>query len=137
MTYILEKTYELDNRDKLVPVKYASMLIRPCEWEYDKVLRWIKGKVKEPLTLGGQVAALNDKYCRDDDQKEQSLEEWLIDTELKKGIVPDFEEIRILSYGHARDYIAKTIDLRTKTVVYDNMDMVIERVKEDNKARRS
>lgn len=137
MTYILEKIYELDSKDKLVPVKYASMLIRPCEWEYNKVLSWMKGEVKEALTLGGQVAALNDNYCRDDDKKEQSLEEWLIDTELKKGIVPDFEEIRILSYGHARDYIARVIDLRTKTVVYDNMDNVIERVKEDNKARRS
>lgn len=137
MTYFLEKTYELDSRDKLVPVKYASVLIRPCEWEYSKVLRWMKGEVKEALTLGGQVAALNGKYCRDNDQKEQSLEEWLIDTELKKGIVPDFEEIRILSCDHVRDYTARTIDLRTKTIVYDNLDKVIERVKEDNKARRS
>ncbi len=137
MTYLLEKIYELDSKDKLVPVKYTSMLIRPCEWEYDKVLSWMKGEVKEALTLGGQVAALNDKYCRDDDQKEQSLEEWLIDTELKKGIVPDFEEIRILSYGHVKDYIARVIDLRAKTVVYDNMNEVIKKVKEDNKARRS
>ena len=131
MTYFLEKTYELDDDGHLVASRYCSTLIRPCEWEYSKVLDWHAGRLPrkdDVLTLGGQVASFNDNLSQDS-RRFDSIEEWMIWLELNKGIVPDFEETRIQTRDHLKEYTAKSIDLHTDKVLFDAMADTIELVK--------
>lgn len=131
MTYFLEKTYELDDDGHLVASRYCSTLIRPCEWEYSKILDWHAGRLSrkdDVLTLGGQVASFNDNLSQDS-RRFDSIEEWLIWLELNKGIVPDFEETRIQTRDHLKEYTAKSIDLHADKVLFDAMADTIELVK--------
>ena len=131
MTYFLEKYYEVGLDGKLHPIKYASVLVRPCQWNYKKVLDFLNGKLskKTSMILDGAVAYYSDsnEHWRQDGKKFSSIEEWLIWLDLEKGITPDIEEMHIQEFGH--DYIAKTTDLRTKEVLYDNVDNTLAKIR--------
>lgn len=131
MTYFLEKYCEVGLDGKLHPTKYASALIRPCQWNYKKVLDFLNGKLSKTtsMTLDGAVAHYSDsnEYWWQDGKKFSSIEEWLIWLALEKGITPDIEEMHIQESVH--DYIVKTIDLRTKEVLYDNVDNILAKIK--------
>lgn len=120
MTHFLCKYYHVEDHNKLVPARYAHALVRPCNWSYSKVLGFLNGKVKGPMELGGQVAMYTtDKsfaYATDQPMF-KTLDEWMVWLNYSKGIIPEFEEIYYSK--DFKDYIAKTIDLKTGTVLWD------------------
>ena len=114
MTYFLEKYFELDSHSNLLPIRFYHAIIRPCEWDYTKARAFILGKLKDKsMELGGQVAGYEDK--------KMSIEEWLIKLELEKGISPSFEDTYVRAFGDFNDYLAKTVDLQTKEVLFDRI----------------
>lgn len=118
MTYFLEKYFELDSHSNLFPTRFYHAIIRPCEWDYTKARAFILGQLKDKvMELGGQVAGYEDK--------KMSMEEWLIKLELEKGISPSFEDTYVRAFGDFNDYHAKTVDLHTKEVLFDNLDEMI------------
>ena len=136
MTYFLEKYYEVGHDGKLHPIMYSTALVRPCSWDYKKVLDFLNGKLRKTtsLLLEGAVAhystsSISNEYWRQDAKMFSSIEEWLIWLDLEKGITPDFEEVHIQSANRIHDYIAKTTDLRTKEVLYDNVDGIIMKIR--------
>ena len=141
MTHFLEKYYVVDYDGKLQPAKYGFCLIRPCRQDYGKVLDFMHGKLPKTyyIRLEGQVAmySIDNAYKTNERTPDfKSIEEWLIWLELNKGISPDFEEVHIQSMLHLDDYIAKTIDLHTKEVLYDSMEETFKKVK-DRELKRS
>lgn len=135
MIYFLEKYYTLDFDNTLKPALYGHCLVRPCNWEYQKVLDFFHGKMLKNafLHLEGQIAMYNAKsakcyYEPNDSNGFKSVEEWLIWLELNKGISPDFEEMHI-STMYLDDYIVKTTNLHTNEVLYDSMETTLAKLK--------
>ena len=136
MTYFLEKYFELDENGKMIPAKYMSTIIRPCNWDYDKILKFFAGKLPKNtyLVLNGQIAqfdndydVVNDYNCTNEShQQHNNIEEWLINLELNEGITPDFEQWHIITTGCYNDYIIKTIDLHRHETIDDRADEIIE-----------
>ena len=125
MTYFLQKTFEVDENGSLALVPYFNPIIRPCKLDYDDVLKFFDGKMPKDfmLELGGQAAS----YCPKDDGS--SIEEWLVSIAIDKGIVPVFEEWNIETFNRNTEYNARTIDLKTKRIIYDNVGEVVKTVK--------
>lgn len=123
MTHFLCKYYHVEDHNKLVPSRYAHVLIRPCSWSYSKVLSFLNGKVKGPMELGGQVAmyTTDESYAYATDQPMfKTLDEWMVWLNYSKGIIPEFEEIYYSK--DFKDYIAKTTDLKTGKVLWDKTE---------------
>ena len=126
MTYILEKYYELDSKGELHKAKWMYAIVRPCKHDYDFLLKAFTGKLDKETVIKyeGQVASYDDPFGST--SKAKTVEEWLIDLDLSKGIRPDFEEMYI-QYEMTIDYYSvKTIDLHTNKVIYDNVDKLVE-----------
>lgn len=136
MTYFLEKNYCIDLDGNITPSKYAFALVRPCCWSYSKVLDFLTGhgKKNESLVLQGQVAMFNNCNfnCSLHAPTFKTFEEWLIYLNIQKGIFPDFEDTRIYNNNiHGEEYIAKTVDLRTNTVIYDKLEETVQKIKKE------
>lgn len=139
MTYFFERYFVLDYDGKMIPANYTEAIIRPCQWEYDTVLKFLNGKLKRKvmMELGAGIAF----FIKDISYKIEptyqphfnSIEEMLIWLNLNKGVQPDFEEYHI--NNDFTDYIVKTIDLRTNTIIYDGIDKTIEMIKHKNKSK--
>lgn len=116
MTYFLEKTFELKNF-KLVPCKYASTIIRPCKWSYNKCLDFYSRKMKKNAILHLDGACVS--YYGND------IEKWLITLALEKNIIPDFE-CHLLNNDNYDTYCMKTIDLHTQKTIEDNTEAILK-----------
>lgn len=132
MTYILEKNFIISDDGRLVPFQYAEAMIRPCKRDYEYVLKFNLGQTpkNDVLKYGGQVALFNDKFSNGP-EKFNAIEEWLIWLELNKGIRPDFEEwhVNVIDlYSSYKDYVIKSIDLHTNTVLYDAVDETLKKL---------
>ena len=130
MTYILEKHFNISDDGKLVPSQYTEAMIRPCKRDYDFILKFNLGQTpkNDVLEYGGQVALFNDKFSNGP-KKFNAIEEWLIWLELNKGIRPDFEDWHVIDlYRSYEDYVIKSIDLHTNTVLYDAVDETIKKL---------
>ena len=131
MTYFLEKHFEVDSEGNLIQpyTGYGMCLIRPCKWSYEKILKWMHGKLSDSsLCLEGSIAIFNSKSpstFMDERKTFNNIEEWLIWLELEKNIQPDFEEIRLNDVYYS-EYVVKTIDLHTNEVMYDTTKDTID-----------
>lgn len=130
MTYFLEKHYDLVD-DKLEKAKYGHIMVRPCKDDYKTVLAIMKNThpTRNEIRLEGQCAMFNDVngFGGTLEKMFGSLEEWIIWLNLEKGILLDFEEIHIYDAMY-NDYVAKTIDLHTKEVLYDDTEKIIAKL---------
>ena len=133
-TYFLEKTYEVDEDGKMKPLSYGFTIVRPCMMDYQTVLDWNAGKLPKStmLTLEGQVAAFRD-YSQDmapHGQTPRTIEEWLIELELEKGIRPDFEQTLVSSSDRRKEYVVKLVDLHTNNIVFDAVGEGLKKLRE-------
>lgn len=115
--YILEKFFIEDYNKKIVPSSYSPVIVRPCKLSYDKLLKHFHGQGKQKMVcFEGAIA-----FYEPDEW--DSYYEWLIDLNVSKCIVPDFERHICnmqdkSSFGKERVMLEK--DLHTNEVLYEN-----------------
>ena len=130
MTYFLEKPYDLVD-GKLEKAKYCPIMVRPCKDDYKTVLAIMKNThpTQKEIFLEGQCAMFNDVngFGGSLKKKFSNLEEWIIWLNLERGIFIDFEETHIYDAMY-NDYVAKTIDLHTKEILWDVTEKIIAKL---------
>ena len=131
MTYFLEKHYDLVN-GKLEKANYGHIMVRPCKDDYETVLAIMKNAhpTRNEICLEGQCAMFNDVngFGGTLEKRFGSLEEWMIWLNLEKGIFLDFEDVLIYDEHWHNTYNAKTIDLHTKEVLWDDTEKIIAEI---------
>lgn len=142
MTYILERHFELDDDNNIVPSKCNSVLVRPVNWDYKTTLEFMLGKgSNKTMTLGGQIAyyehstKIGHKFP--DAKSFDNIEEWLIWLSLNHNINVDFDDYELNIYPECKTYIIKTIDLHTHQVVQDYTKEIYNFIAQRDKVNKS
>lgn len=114
--YILEKFFTEDDHKKIGLSLYSPVIVRPCKLSYDRLKYFYKQGNHKTVSFEGAISFYNP-------EKWDSYYEWLIDLNVSKGIIPDFEQHICnmqdeLPWG--KEYVMFMKDLHTNEVLYEN-----------------
>lgn len=133
--YVLEKIWHYKPNFKFSQDELYEVLIRPCNVSYRTYRNFSLGHNIKNKTITHEGCVLSwwpdnsHVYIYSKEPRFKSLEEFMIYANVDKCIIPLIENWMIMDNNH-RNYFAKTIDLKTNEILYDNSDLLLTKLNE-------